>query len=103
MRIPLKRGIDTGEVGLRWSEATLVTAMFSEVPLLVKTGQTFPTLPVEKIPPENFAFCPLFLIAGAVLRNGPEQARGARRFARRAFQCAHLRAAGPWYRRVRAR
>ena len=32
MRIPLKWGTDSGEVGQRRSEATLVTAMISEVP-----------------------------------------------------------------------
>jgi hypothetical protein len=32
VRIPLKWGTDSGEVGQRRSEATLVTAMISEVP-----------------------------------------------------------------------
>ena len=32
LRIPLKWGTDSGEVGQRRSEATLVTAMISEVP-----------------------------------------------------------------------
>ena len=34
MRIPLKWGTDSGEVGQRRSEATLVKAMISEVPHL---------------------------------------------------------------------
>ena len=34
LRIPLKWGTDSGEVGQRRSEATLVTAMISEVPHL---------------------------------------------------------------------
>jgi hypothetical protein len=32
MRIPLKWGTNSGEVGQRRSEATLVTAMISDVP-----------------------------------------------------------------------
>jgi len=34
LRIPLKWGTDSGDVGQRRSEATLVTAMISEVPHL---------------------------------------------------------------------
>jgi hypothetical protein len=34
VHIPLKWGIDSGDVGQRRSEATLVTAMISEVPYL---------------------------------------------------------------------